>query len=118
MFNQGTPFGKSISQENININNSSYIMAHTMNRVYSANSLIALGNPIVDITVSIDKDTLQNYGLEYRGTIFCNEKTQKFLEELDKRPIVTYTPGGSVMNALRVCSWCLNMNPNESKSIY
>ena len=114
MFNQGTPFGMSISQENININNSSYIMAHTMNRVYSANSLIALGNPIVDITVSIDKDTLQNYGLEYRGTIFCNEKTQKFLEELDKRPIVTYTPGGSVMNALRVCSWCLNMNPNES----
>ena len=107
--NTATPFGMSISGEI-----PSYIMAQTMNQVYSANSLIALGNPIVDITVSIDKETLQNYGLEYRRTIFCNEKTQKFLDELDKKPIVTYTPGGSVMNTLRVCSWCLNMNQNES----
>ena len=113
MFNQ-TPYGITISQENINIPNSSYVIAHTMNQVYSANSLIAIGNPMVDITVSIDKDTLQNYGLEYRRTTFCNEKTQKFLDELDKRPIVTYTPGGSVMNTLRVCSYILNMNQNES----
>lgn len=113
MFNQ-TPCGMTISQENINIPNSSYVIAHTMNQVYSANSLIAIGNPMVDITVSIDKDTLQNYGLEYRRTTFCNEKTQKFLDELDKRPIVTYTPGGSVMNTLRVCSYILNMNQNES----
>ena len=61
MFNQ-TPCGMSISQENINIPNSSYVIAHTMNQVYSANSLIAIGNPMVDITVSIDKDTLQNCG--------------------------------------------------------
>ena len=113
MINQ-TPYGMTISQENINIPNSSYVIAHTMNQVYSANSLIAIGNPMVDITVSIDKDTLQNYGLEYRRTTFCNEKTQKFLDELDKRPIVTYTPGGSVMNTLRVCSYILNMNQNES----
>ena len=113
MFNQ-TPYGMTISQENINIPNSSYVIAHTMSQVYSANSLIAIGNPIVDITVSIDKDTLQNYGLEYRRTTFCNEKTQKFLDELDKRPIVTYTPGGSVMNTLRVCSYILNNNQNES----
>ena len=107
--NTSTPFGMSMSGEI-----PSYIMAQTMNQVYTPNSLIALGNPIVDITVSIDKDTLQNYGLEYRGTVFCNEKTQKFLDELDKKPIVTYTPGGSVMNTLRVCSWCLTMNQNEA----
>ena len=114
MFGQTTPFGMQISNENINIQSSSYIMARSMNKVCPVNSLIAIGNPIVDITVSIDKDTLQNDGLEFRGTVFCNEKTQKFLNELDKKPIVTYTPGGSVMNTLRICSWCLNMNPNES----
>ena len=114
MFGNSTPFGMSISQENININNSSFIMAHTMNKAYSVNSLIALGSPLVDITVSIDKNTLENYGLEYRGTTYCNEKTQKFLDELDKKPIVTYTPGGSVMNTLRICSYILNMNQNES----
>ena len=107
--NTSTPFDMSMSGEI-----PSYIMAQTMNQVSTPNSLIALGNPIVDITVSIDKDTLQNYGLEYRGTVFCNEKTQKFLDELDKKPIVTYTPGGSVMNTLRVCSWCLAMNQNEA----
>ena len=113
MFGNQTTFGMSISQENININNSSFIMAHTMNKAYSVNSLIALGSPLVDITVSIDKNTLENYGLEYRGTTYCNEKTQKFLDELDKKPIVTYTPGGSVMNTLRICSYILNMNQNE-----
>ena len=84
-----------------------------MNAAYSVHSLIGLGSPLVDITVSIDKDTLQNYGLEYRRTTYCNEKTQKFLDELDKKPIVTYTPGGSVMNTLRICSYILNMNQNE-----
>ena len=116
MFGQQTPYGMQISHDNINFNNiniSGYVMAHSMKQSLPANSLIALGNPIVDITVSIDKDTLQNYGLEYRGTVFCNEKTQKFLDELDKKPIVTYTPGGSVMNTLRVCSWILNMDQNE-----
>ena len=106
-----TPYGMTISGEIP----SSYIMAQTMNQIYSINSLIALGNPMIDITVSIDKDTIQNCGLEYRRTVFCNEKTQKFLDDLDKKPIVTYTPGGSIMNTCRVCSWCLNMNQNDSR---
>ena len=84
-----------------------------MNQIRTAESLIALGNLIVDITVTIDKDTIQNCGLEWGRTVFNNETTQKFLDELDKRPVVTYTPGGSIMNTLRVCSWCLNMNPND-----
>ena len=106
-----TPYGMTISGEIP----SSYIMAQTMNQIYSINSLIALGNPMIDITVSIDKDTIQNCGLEYRRTVFSNEKTQKFLDDLDKKPIVTYTPGGSIMNTCRVCSWCLNMNQNDNR---
>ena len=111
MFGQSTPFGMTTSGEFP----SSYIMAQTMNKVFSVNSLIALGNPMIDITCSIDKDTIQNCGLEYRRTVFCNERTQKFLDDLDKRPIVTYTPGGSIMNTCRVCSWCLNTNQNDNK---
>ena len=111
MFAQQTPFGEmSISGQDFSI----YIKSQTMSQVHGADSVIALGNPIVDITVQIDKDTIQNFGLEWGRTVFNNEITQKFLDDLDKRPIVTYTPGGSIMNTLRVCSWCLNMNPNDA----
>ena len=111
MFAQKTPFGEmSMSGQDF----SNYIKSQTMSQVHVADSVIALGNPIVDITVQIDKDTIQNFGLEWGRTVFNNEITQKFLDDLDKRPIVTYTPGGSIMNTLRVCSWCLNMNPNDA----
>jgi adenosine kinase len=111
MFAQQTPFGEmSMSGQDF----SNYIKSQTMSQVHGADSVIALGNPIVDITVQIDKDTIQNFGLEWGRTVFNNEITQKFLDDLDKRPIVTYTPGGSIMNTLRVCSWCLNMNPNDA----
>ena len=111
MFAQQTPFGEmSMSGQDF----SNYIKSQTMSQVHVADSVIALGNPIVDITVQIDKDTIQNFGLEWGRTVFNNEITQKFLDDLDKRPIVTYTPGGSIMNTLRVCSWCLNMNPNDA----
>ena len=110
MFGQQTPFGMSMSGQDF----SNYIKSQTMSQIHGADSLIAIGNPIVDITVTIDKDTIQNCGLEWGHTVFNNDTTQKFLDDLDKRPIVTYTPGGSIMNTLRVCSWCLNMNPNDA----
>ena len=109
MFDQQTPFGMSIFGQDF----SNFIKSQTMNLVHGADSLIAIGNPIVDITVTIDKDTIQNCGLEWGRTVFNNHRAQKFLDDLDKRPIVTYTPGGSIMNTLRVCRWCLNMNPND-----
>ena len=110
MFDQQTPFGMSISGQDF----SNYIKSQTMSQDHSVDSLIAIGNPIVDIIVTIDKETIQNCGLEWGRTVFNNDTTQKFLDDLDKRPVVTYTPGGSIMNTLRVCSWCLNMNPNDA----
>ena len=53
-----------------------------------------------------------SFNIDFKDEL--KDKFQKFLDELDKRPIVTYTPGGSVMNTLRVCSYILNMNQNES----
>ena len=111
MFTPQTPFGEmSLSGQDF----SNYIKSQNMNQIHSADSVIALGNPIVDITVQIDKDTIQNYGLEWGRTVFNNDLTQKFLDDINKKPIVTYTPGGSIMNTLRVCSWCLHMNQNDA----
>ena len=73
MFGQQTPFGMSMSGQDF----SNYIKSQTMSQIHGADSLIAIGNPIVDITVTIDKDTIQNCGLEWGHTVFNNDTTQK-----------------------------------------
>ena len=80
-------------------------------------SMIAIGNPIIDITADIDKESIQKYGLLWGQTIFANEKNIGYFDELEKRPEVTYTPGGSIQNTMRVASWCLNMDEN-SKNLF
>jgi len=77
------------------------------------NSLIALGNPIVDITCEIDEDSIKKYDLGWGKTVFANEKNLPFFEELEKNPKVMYTTGGSIQSSLRVCSWCINMDENN-----
>ena len=80
-------------------------------------SMIGIGNPIIDITADIDKESLQKYGLLWGQTIFANEKNIGYFDELEKRPEVTYTPGGSIQSTMRVASWCLNMD-EESKGLF
>ena len=72
-------------------------------------SIIAIGNPIVDISAEIDTEILARYKLVWGGTFFANESNMRFFEELESKPQVTYIPGGSIQNTLRVTSWCLNM---------
>ena len=80
-------------------------MAH-----HQIKSLIAIGNPIVDITAETDEDSIQKFELEWGRTVFANEKNIGIFEQLEKKPTVSYVPGGSIQNSLRVASWCLNMN--------
>ena len=78
--------------------------------------IIAIGNPIVDILAETDKETLQRFKLIFGGTFFANDSNMGFFDELESKPQVTYIPGGSIQNTLRVASWCLNMEKqNENK---
>ena len=72
-------------------------------------SIIAIGNPIVDISAEIDKDSIQKYRLKWGETVFADQSNIGFFDELESKPHVTYIPGGSIQNTLRVLSWCLNM---------
>lgn len=79
-------------------------------------SLIALGNPIVDISAEVDKESIQKFRLKWGETVFADETNVGFFKELESKPQVTYIPGGSIQNTLRVASWCLNMEPqNKNK---
>ena len=76
-------------------------------------SLIAIGNPIVDISSEVDKESIQKYNLKWGETTFANQSNIGFFDELESKPQVTYIPGGSIQNTLRVASWCLNMEENN-----
>lgn len=90
-----------------------YIIQQDKSRFHS---LIAIGNPIVDISAEVEKEIIQKFGLKWGETVFANQMNIGFFTELESKPQVTYIPGGSIQNALRVCSWCLNMEPmNKNK---
>lgn len=72
-------------------------------------SLIAIGNPIVDIMAEVNKETISKYKLRFGEKIFANENSFGFFDELENGEISTYIPGGSILNTLRVASRCLNM---------
>lgn len=92
----------SISQSQVNVQDESRF-----------HSLIAIGNPIVDISAEVDKDCIQKYRLKWGETVFADQGNIGFYDELESKPQVTYIPGGSIQNSLRVCSWCLNMEPQN-----
>ena len=74
---------------------------------------------IVDISAEIEKEVVEKYSLPWGQTVFANEKNIGIFEELEKRKDVSYIPGGSIQNSLRVCSWCLKMckTPKTKKKI-
>ena len=79
-------------------------------------SLIALGNPIVDISAEIDKASLDKYHLRWGETVFADQNNVGFFQELENMAQVTYIPGGSIQNTLRVTAWCLFMDPKNEKN--
>ena len=102
---QGDYLGMSISQSSVAMPNESRF-----------HSVIAIGNPIVDITAEVSKESLQKYRLKWGETVFADRTNIGFFDELESKPQVTYIPGGSIQNTLRVASWCLNMEPqNQNK---
>ena len=82
-------------------------------------SLLALAEPVVDITSEISSDIIQKYNLKFGDSVLVDEKDNDYTTEvyktLESMPSVTYIPGGSVENTARVLSWCLNMEQNMKK---
>ena len=79
-------------------------------------SIIGIGNPIVDITAEINKEFIDKYGLHINEITFVNDNNYKFFGELVEMSKETHTPGGSILNTLRVSSCCLNMkSANKNK---
>ena len=101
------------------------LKANTVNKEHSKidrfeqfrfRSMIAIGNPIVDISNNVSDEVIKKYNLKWGETIFANESNVGFFDELQKDKNVKYIPGGSIQNTLRTTSWCLGMDPNNKKT--
>ena len=78
------------------------------------NSLIAIGDPVVDISSEIGTDIIKKYNLKWGDTVFLDENNDNGVYgELERMPEVRYIPGGAVENSIRVLAWCLNMDQNN-----
>ncbi|XP_063227338.1 adenosine kinase isoform X2 [Bacillus rossius redtenbacheri] len=69
--------------------------------------VLGMGNPLLDMSASVEEQFLQQYDLKPNDAILAAEKHKPLYEELVRGHKVDYTAGGSVQNALRVAQWVL-----------
>lgn len=83
----------------------------------SIHSIIALGNPIVDIISEIPETLLKKCNLTLEGSNYSESQKKTFFEEISLLPKVKLIPGGGVSNTVRVTGWVLNQK-EETKNKY
>ncbi|KNC46749.1 adenosine kinase [Thecamonas trahens ATCC 50062] len=66
------------------------------------NVIFALGNPLLDISATVDEGMLEKYGLKANDAILAEDKHIPMYEELSKHETVSYTAGGATQNSIRV----------------
>ena len=83
----------------------------------SINSLIALGNPIIDIISEVPETLLKKCNLTLEGNNYSESQIKTFFKEISLLPKVKFIPGGGVNNTVRVVGWVLNQK-EETKNKY
>ena len=73
-------------------------------------SIIAIGNPIIDITAEIEEDIIRCYNLNPGDINYATNENLGFYSAIEQMLQVSKTPGGSAQNILRAISWGLRSN--------
>ena len=79
--------------------------------------ILAIGNPIIDISANTDESTIKKYNLGFGRTVFRNEENEGIYSFLESQTDVTYIPGGSVTNSIRIANVKLIKFSGFSKTI-
>lgn len=67
--------------------------------------IIGFGNPLLDITTSVEENVLEKYELRTNEAIIADEKHLPLFEELTNQENVVFTAGGACQNSMRVFQW-------------
>ena len=70
-------------------------------------TLLGMGNPLMDISANVGQDMFDKYGLKAGDAVLPEEKQAGITEDLMNNFNPDLIPGGSTLNAIRVCNWML-----------
>ncbi|RZC35806.1 adenosine kinase [Asbolus verrucosus] len=71
------------------------------------NLLLGMGNPLLDISATVDKDFLEKYNMKENNAILADESHKNLNSDLIEKYKAEFIAGGSVQNTLRVAQWLL-----------
>lgn len=73
--------------------------------------LLGMGNPLLDISATVDEKFLEKYDMHPDNAILAEEKHMPIYNELIEKYGADFIAGGSVQNSLRVAQWIIK-KPN------
>lgn len=76
--------------------------------------VLAMGNPLLDISATVDKDFLDKYGLDANNAILAEEKHKPIYKEMIDKFNAEYIAGGAAQNTARVAQWLLGKDKTIS----
>lgn len=81
------------------------------------NSIIALGNPMIDITApQCERNYIEEFHLN-EGINYTTNNNLAFFSRIEEMIYVSKSLGGSALNILRSLSWCLKKNNINGKKL-
>ncbi|XP_033209458.1 adenosine kinase 2-like isoform X1 [Belonocnema kinseyi] len=69
--------------------------------------LVGIGNPLLDISATVDQDFLKKYNLKSNDAILADEIHKPLYDELIEQYKADFIAGGAVQNSMRVAQWFL-----------
>eukprot|EP00794_Sanderia_malayensis_P016310 gene16310-17954_t len=69
--------------------------------------LLGVGNPLLDISTSVEPAMIEKYGLKSNDAILAEEKHLPIYQELIDNFPVEYIAGGATQNSMRIAQWIL-----------
>lgn len=69
--------------------------------------LLGIGNPLLDISATVEPEYLTKHSLIADNAILAEEKHRSIFTDLQEKYKPDYIAGGSVQNSLRVCQWII-----------
>ena len=71
-------------------------------KYYREGILLGMGNPLLDISATVDEDFLKRYELKSNDAILAEDKHKPMYDELIEQYKADFIAGGSVQNTMRV----------------
>ncbi|XP_078359434.1 adenosine kinase-like isoform X2 [Oculina patagonica] len=79
--------------------------------------VLGMGNPLLDISATVDKDFLDKYELDANNAILAEDKHQPIYQEMIEKFDAEYIAGGATQNTIRVAQWLLGKDTKKTSYI-